>query len=82
MVNHTPSSQDKQTIARLTRREKQVLRLIALGYSNKLIAKRLDIVERTVEAHRSNIRNKTNLRSAELVVFAIKHFSPSEVLNA
>jgi DNA-binding NarL/FixJ family response regulator len=44
---------------RLTRREKQVLGLIAEGHLNKEIAYRLDISIRTVESHRSSIRDKT-----------------------
>lgn len=43
----------------LTKREKQVLALIAKGYLNKEIAYRLDISIRTVESHRSAIRDKT-----------------------
>jgi DNA-binding NarL/FixJ family response regulator len=43
----------------LTKREKQVLALIAEGHLNKEIAYRLDISIRTVESHRSAIRDKT-----------------------
>jgi len=43
----------------LTKREKQVLTLIAEGHLNKEIAYRLDISIRTVESHRSAIRDKT-----------------------
>lgn len=43
----------------LTKREKQVLALIAEGQLNKEIAYRLDISIRTVESHRSAIRDKT-----------------------
>ena len=39
----------------LTEREKEVLRLIALGGANKEIAKKLDIKEKTVKNHISNI---------------------------
>lgn len=43
----------------LTKREKQVLALIAEGHLNKEIAYRLNISIRTVESHRSAIRDKT-----------------------
>jgi len=43
----------------LTKREKQVLALIAQGHPNKEIAYRLNISIRTVESHRSAIRDKT-----------------------
>ncbi len=43
----------------LTKREKQVLALIAEGQLNKEIAYRLDISIRTVESHRSAVRDKT-----------------------
>jgi DNA-binding NarL/FixJ family response regulator len=42
----------------LTRRETQVLDLIALGYTNARIARSLDIAEKTVSVHVSNILAK------------------------
>jgi DNA-binding NarL/FixJ family response regulator len=39
----------------LSRREEEVLRLVAAGLANKLIARRLGIAERTVKAHLTNI---------------------------
>lgn len=44
----------------LTAREIEILRLICDGYSNKEVARRLDLSVRTVETHRLNIRKKTN----------------------
>ena len=44
----------------LTAREREVLTLIAKEYSNKQIADKLFISERTVETHRKNIFRKTN----------------------
>ena len=47
----------------LSERERQVLNLIAREYSNKQIAEKLFISERTVETHRKNIFRKTNTTS-------------------
>ena len=44
----------------LTEREREILNLIAKEYSNKMIAEKLFISERTVETHRKNIFRKTN----------------------
>ena len=43
----------------LTNREREVLREIAKGHSNKEIAHRLELSVRTVESHRSSIREKS-----------------------
>ncbi|EAR62360.1 response regulator [Neptuniibacter caesariensis] len=48
----------------LTGREKDVLKLVAEGNSNKEIARTLDISVRTVETHRQNIKNKLDIHTA------------------
>jgi FixJ family two-component response regulator len=48
----------QERLARLSRREAEVLDLLANGCSNKLIARELGISPRTVEIHRSNMINK------------------------
>lgn len=59
---------------RITTREAEVLRLIALGCSNKEIAQRLDISVKTVEAHKANGMRKLELSGrAEVVRFALLH---------
>ncbi|MDX6495445.1 MAG: two-component system, NarL family, response regulator NreC [Gaiellales bacterium] len=56
----------------LSEREQEVLDLLALGYTNKEIACRLDISVRTAETHRANVMQKLSLRTrAELVRHAI-----------
>jgi DNA-binding NarL/FixJ family response regulator len=45
----------------LSDRETEVLRLIALGYSNKEIAARLDLSVKTVEAHKANAMRKLGM---------------------
>lgn len=58
----------------LTERELDVLRLIAMEFSNKEIADRLFISERTVETHRKNIFRKTKTSSlVGLIKFAYEH---------
>lgn len=60
-------------IDRLTERELEVLRQVALGLSTKEIAARLDISARTVETHRSHIMRKLELRSVALLTqFALR----------
>ncbi|WP_076461377.1 response regulator [Limosilactobacillus caccae] len=58
----------------LSKREKEVFPLIALGYSNKEISEKLFISTKTVEAHKANISRKLQLHSrVELVRYAIHH---------
>jgi two-component system response regulator NreC len=47
----------------LTEREAEVLRLIALGYSNKEIAARLSLSVKTVEVHKANAMRKLDMHS-------------------
>lgn len=55
-------------IARLTRREFEVMRLVVQGYANKRIAATLGISMKTVEAHRAHVMQKMKAESlAELV---------------
>jgi len=63
---------------RLTRREIEVLRLLAVGYRNTEIASLLGVSLRTVESERSELRKRLGLRTrAQLVQFAIEEgFAP------
>lgn len=55
----------------LTDREREVLKLIAKEYNNKMIAEELFISERTVETHRKNIFRKTKTNNlVGLIKFA------------
>ena len=47
----------------LTDREREILKLIAQEYTNKMIAEALFISERTVETHRKNMFRKTKTNS-------------------
>jgi two-component system response regulator NreC len=56
----------------LSEREREVLRLLALGHTNQEIAKQLYISVRTAETHRAHIMQKLGLSTrAELVRYAI-----------
>jgi DNA-binding NarL/FixJ family response regulator len=56
----------------LSEREREVLRLLALGNTNQEIAKQLYISVRTAETHRAHIMQKLRLQSrAELVHYAL-----------
>jgi two-component system, NarL family, response regulator NreC len=58
----------------LSERELEVLRLVALGYTNSDIAKRMYISPRTVETHRANLQGKLGLTGRpELVRYALEH---------
>ncbi len=57
----------------LTEREREVLRLLALGHTNQEIAKTLFLSVRTVETHRAHIMQKLHLSTrAELVRYAME----------
>jgi DNA-binding NarL/FixJ family response regulator len=58
----------------LTEREKQVLRLVVEGLSNKEIARELVISPKTASVHRTNIMGKLAVRnSADLVRYVMQH---------
>jgi two-component system, NarL family, response regulator NreC len=56
----------------LSERERDVLHLLALGYTNQEIGKKLFISSRTVDTHRAHIMRKLRLETrTELVLFAL-----------
>jgi DNA-binding NarL/FixJ family response regulator len=67
----TYRTQDKDV---LTRRERQVVQLLAEGKSTKEVATVLDLSVKTAETHRSNIMSKLGLHSvSELVLYAVRN---------
>jgi DNA-binding NarL/FixJ family response regulator len=65
--------QGERASARTTRREIEIIRVLAEGKSNKEIAAQLGISVRTVETHRAKIMLKLGLHSlAELIHYAIR----------
>jgi DNA-binding NarL/FixJ family response regulator len=70
----TQSSSKSSGLNDLTKREEEVLALVAKGLSNKEVAEGLFISVKTVETHKTHILEKLGLRNtAELVKYAIKH---------
>lgn len=70
----SPASASEDDTTALTPKELATMQWLACGYSNKQIAKVLDISVRTVETHRLNVRRKLGIAGqAELVKYAIDH---------
>ncbi len=64
---------DKDDKKILSSRENEVLKLVALGYTNKQIANKLVVSIKTVESHKAHIREKLNMSDrSELVKYAIQ----------
>jgi len=62
------------TAAMLTRREQEVIALIAEGYLTREMAQLLSLSQKTVERHRTNLMRKLGVRSATgVVAYAITH---------
>jgi DNA-binding NarL/FixJ family response regulator len=65
---------DKSSSEKLSRRQREVLQLVAEGRANKEIAALLHVSEKTVDYHKSSIKRLLMINStAELTQFAIKH---------
>jgi DNA-binding NarL/FixJ family response regulator len=60
---HLAASRPDSKLSSLTKRETEVLRLVAEGYTNISIAHKLSVSERTVESHVNNIFAKLELTS-------------------
>ena len=71
-------SAPRQATVELIERERQVLKSIASGYSNKVIGHKLGITEGTVKVHVKNLLHKLGLRSrVEAAVWAMEHLRQS-----
>lgn len=74
LANEVSSPQPRQAHERLTARELEVLRLLAMGHPVKQVAGKLDISISSVNTYRGRIFTKLELRSnAELIRYAIHH---------
>lgn len=69
-----PAPANNDPVSQLSDRELEVLRLIALGHSNKEIAAMLYLSVKTVETYKARVMEKLSLKSrAALVRFALRH---------
>ncbi|MFT5420492.1 MAG: two-component system nitrate/nitrite response regulator NarL [Candidatus Endobugula sp.] len=74
-----PERAGSRALASLTSREYEILKLIAKGMSNKLIARELDISDGTVKVHVKHFLKKLNLRSrVEAAVWIVNHQNASK----
>jgi NarL family two-component system response regulator LiaR len=73
-VAHQPPARQSGFVPVLTEREREVIRLVAEGQSNRRIAETLTISEKTVKAHISNILGKLGLSDrTQMAIYAIKN---------
>ncbi len=71
-LSHTGS--ESATGPKLTPREREILKLVAEGFTNREIADRLVVSPSTVHTHRTNLMQKLNLHTRhELVQYAKRH---------
>ena len=63
-------------MSKLTERELDVMKLLALGHSQKEISQRLEISHSTTKAHLTNIYNKLNVDNAVSAVMACREVWP------
>ncbi|MEM6162023.1 two-component system response regulator NarL [Erwinia sp. P6884] len=64
---------EERDIEQLTRRERDILKLITLGMTNKAIARKLSITESTVKVHVKHLLKKMKLKSrVEAAVWALQ----------
>ena len=64
LVSSARAQQAGDRLARLSPREAEVARLVAQGLPNKLVARELDISEKTVHIHRQHVMEKAEVGSA------------------
>ena len=70
----SPAQERPDSLDLLSRREKEVLRLLALGDTNREIAEKLFLSVRTIETYRARLMEKLDLKSrGALVRFALRH---------
>jgi DNA-binding NarL/FixJ family response regulator len=77
---HGSENEEASPISRLSDRELEVLTLIGRGLSSKDIAERLHLSQKTVDSHRTHMKEKLNLAGApELVKFAFEWVMSQEL---
>lgn len=84
LQNNQPAAQQPASMLDLlTQREREILSHLALGESNKVIARQLDISHDTVKLHVRHILSKLSLTSrVEAAIFAVEHKLSNAPANA
>jgi two-component system, NarL family, nitrate/nitrite response regulator NarL len=80
----TKSSAEANLLAELTRREREILELVAVGQSNKEVARNLNLTEKTIKYNMTNILQKLQVRNrveAALLARAVTTPAPSTRSN-
>jgi NarL family two-component system response regulator LiaR len=73
-VSQQRASPQESSLDDLTAREREVIRLVAVGRNNREIAQELFISEKTVKTHISNLLGKLNMEHrTQLAIYAIKN---------
>ena len=73
MQENPPFAIDLENYNRLSPREKEILKLIATGYTNRQAAEELFLSEKTIETYKSRLMIKLGLRSRiDLVRYSIR----------
>jgi DNA-binding NarL/FixJ family response regulator len=73
LVGSFMQPQDKKPLHQLTARQREVLQLLAEGYSMKQVADMLNVTPRTVQFHKYSMMQQLGIKSsAELIQFAVK----------
>ena len=74
VLSRQDGAEEPSELERLTRRESEVLQLLAEGETNSSIAQDLIVSVKTVEKHRASLMSKLDIHDlAGLVRFAVKH---------
>jgi two-component system response regulator NreC len=74
MAARVDALQRALTVNKLSQREVEVLRLIALGHTSVEVAQKLRLSPRTIETHRAHIHTKLGVTTrAELVDYSLRH---------
>ena len=81
-ATRTRSPEKLLQYAKLTRREKQVLRLVSRGKSNKAIASKLGITEHTVKLHMHNVAGKIGVSNRTEAAHFYFEVAPNEARSA
>ncbi|CAH0535171.1 Response regulator protein TmoT [Vibrio stylophorae] len=70
-MSHAQKGKEHQAMQSLTKREKEVLKLLVQGMKNQQMAETLFVSVRTIEVHRSNIMKKLNVNNVAALIHRV-----------